>query len=688
VDAFCSTHTASSPSQSGGWWITPPRGTARATSWTPLNVVLAPSHETVAKGSPKESAASMNNEGEIQRLTMARRYGGDPAARNQARPGPDQGFPASTRTARCATIARMTATRLARPALAGAAVPLGFVAYRVQVDDLHSPELRAAAIVAVAWAFVAAGLVAWYLRPANRMGLLMTAVGFALLARQLRYSEDALVFTVFFLIGDVGYVLAGHATLAYPSGRVSSSIERQILRVAYAAALAFPLAILLLHGPDDPLRSFDPVPRRSLLLVSGHAQLASDLQKAFAVVLYGGLAVTLCLFIARRLSSATTRSRRLLAPLLLAGMALGLRAVLECVFTFVNRPRALAYDYLFWWQIAAFLALPAALLAGVLRARLARASVGDLVVELEHAPPEGVREALARALRDPTLEVAFWLPEQGAYVDATGRAIELPGEHDGRAATLLDDGGAPLAALVHDRSLDDEERLVRAAGAAARMALVNARLRAELISQLRAVEEARRRVAAAADGERRRIERDLHDGAQQRLVALAVQLRTAQHRMGAEADPAVDSILEAGVDELQAAVVELRRLAHGINPVSEDGLAAALESLAARTPLPVTVDLDDGELPPEVETTAYFVACEALANTVKHAHATSAALRTTVRGGVLTVEVADDGVGGARPDGSGLSGLAERVEAFGGTLRIESGPRGGTRVIGEIPCAS
>ena len=582
----------------------------------------------------------------------------------------------------------MPATRLARPALAGAAVPLGVAAYEVQVDDLHSPGLRAAAIVAVAWAFVAAGLVAWRQRPANGMGPLMTAVGFALLVRQFRYSHDAAVFTLFFLIGDLGYVVVGHATLAYPSGRVGSAVERGLLRVGYAAALAFPLAILLVHGAGDRLRSFDSSPRRSLLLVSHHAQLGLDLQKAFAVVLYGGLATALVVFIGRRLTLASVRSRRLLAPLLLAGVAIALRAVLECIFTFVNRPKALAYDDLFWWQIAAFIGLPLAFLAGVLRARLARATVGDLVVELEGTPPAGIRDALARALRDPTLEVAFWLPEQRAYVDAAGRPFELPGDPSSRAVTRLDDGGKPLAALVHDRSLLDEERLVLAAGAAARMALVNARLKAELIAQLRAVEESRGRIAAAADDERRRIERDLHDGAQQRLVALAVQLRTAQRRFGTAADPEVDAILNASVDELQAAVVDLRRLAHGINPVAEEGLAAALESLAARTPLHVLLDVAGAELTPPVETAAYFVVCEALANTVKHAHATNATVRVRQDGGFLTVEVADDGVGGADADGSGLRGLADRVEALGGRLRIESNAGGGTRVVGEIPCAS
>src|SRR5262245_11316507 len=578
----------------------------------------------------------------------------------------------------------MPASRLAGPALAAAAVVLGVVAYRTQVHDLHA-VVHAVAIVAVGWCFVAAGLVAWGRRPGNGVGPLMVAAGLALLLRQFRYSHDALTFTGFFALGEVGYVLVAHSALAYPAGRASGRLEVNLLRVAYAVAVAFPVAVLLVHSEHGRLLSLSPLPRRSIISVADNDSLATDLWKAYVVILYGGLAAAFIVVTIRRLATATMRARRVLAPLLLAACAIALRAVFETVFTFVSRP--LAYDYLFWWQIAAFMALPLALLAGLLRAQLARATVGDLVLELERTPPDGIRDALARALRDPALDVAFWLPEQRAYADASGRAVELPDARSSRAVTRLDEDGRPLAALVHDRSLLDEQRLVDAAGAAARMALVNARLKAELNAQLLEVEESRQRVAAAAGDERRRLERDLHDGAQQRLVALALQLRIAQHRFGGSADPAVEAILNASVDQLQAAVVELRELAHGANPVTE-GLTTAIESLAARTPLVVSVDVPDLQLPPQVEAAAYFVACEALANTVKHAQASSAMVSARQAGGVLTIEVADDGIGGARGDGFGLRSLADRVAALGGRLHVESEPGRGTRVIGEIPCAS
>jgi signal transduction histidine kinase len=578
--------------------------------------------------------------------------------------------------------------RLVGAALLVGGLALGITVYRVQTDALHSAN-HSLATVAVAWGFLVAGLAAWARRPAIRMGPLMVLTAFALLARQLRYSDDAVLFTLFFALGDIGYALVGHSALAYPSGRVTDRFERALVVAGYATVLVLPPLTLLFFDGTRPLIGFDPLPRDSLVSVWGDADAVVLLQKTQIVIFYGVLGAAFIVLVGRRLWLASPRTRRILAPLLLAAVAVALRAIFECVFTFVDRP--FAYDYLFWWQITAFIALPLALLAGLLRARLARTAVGDLVVELEHAPPEGVRHALARALGDPTLELAFWLPERGTYADAAGRPVELP--KDGvRAVTSLEHEGQPLAALVHDPSLLDEPKLVRAAGAAARLALENARLQADMRAQLAQVQESRVRIVAAADEERRRIERNLHDGAQQRLVSLALQLRTAQRRLGTdEADPAVEALLASAVNELQIAVSELRELARGVHPaiLTEEGLAPALESLAARCPFPVDLDVLDGRLPAQVEATAYFVVCEALANVAKHAGASSARVCLSRRNGTLSIEVADDGPGGARPvAGSGLGGLVDRVEALGGRLQVESPDGGGTRILGEIPCES
>ena len=570
-------------------------------------------------------------------------------------------------------------------ALAGLA--LGVVAYRMQIDNLgpFTSEARASAIVAVGWAFLLAGLVAWSRRPGNTFGPLMTAAALALLLRQLRYSHDSALFTGAFAVSELSYALVAHSVLAYPSGRVTDRYERSLVRVGYAATGLFPLAILLVYDGARPLRFF-PRPRESLLLVSAHPHLADVLQQTFVVLVWGALAALFIALVVRRLVRATPRARRILAPLLLAAVAVSLRAVFESVFTFVDRP--FASEYLFWWQIAGFVALPLALLAGFLRARLARATVADLVVALERTPPHDLASTLGRALGDRTLELGFWVPERRGFVDATGRPVELPSGTSARAVTHLEHDGQPIAVLVHDPSLHDEPRLVNAAAAAARLALENARLQAEMRAQLTQIRESRGRIVAAADEERRRIERNIHDGAQQRLVALALQLRTIQRQ---RVDASLDATLEEVVDGLLVAVEELRELARGVHPalLTEEGLAAALESLANRTPLRVSLAVCEGRLPPDVEAAAYFVACEGLANVVKHSHAAEARVTADRRDGLMLVAVEDDGVGGASVDsGSGLQGLADRVEALGGRLRVESPDSGGTRIVGEIPCVS
>jgi signal transduction histidine kinase len=585
-------------------------------------------------------------------------------------------------------LATVRARQVVVCAVGAGTVALGVAAYRVQVDNF-SRHSWAAASVAVGWAFVLAGSVAWLRRPANLLGPLMLAAGLAYLARQLRYSEDALLFTVFFLLGDLCFALVPHSILAYPSGRVEGRWSRRLVVAGYATVVGFPLAILLLHGAQHPLVT--PLPQRSLLLVADHAHAVELVQKAQTAIFYGVLTCLFIVVIGGRLLRATPRARRMLAPLLLAAVALALRGAFECFRTFVNQ-QPFAYAYLFWWQIAAFIALPLALLAGMLRARLARASVGELVVALDQAPatPQSLRDALARTLADPSLELYFWLPERREFVDAAGVAVSLPPEDSGRAVTTLDHHGEPLAAIVYDPSLLEEPELVDAAGAAARLALENARLHAQTRAQLQQVRESRRRIVSAADDERRRIERNLHDGAQNRLLALALELSAAQRRLGADTDPEVERLLAASVEELQSTVQELRTLARGLHPtvLTEYGLAAALEALTTRSPVPVRLDVCNERLPSQVEATAYFVASEALSNVVKHAHARTASIAARRADEWLVVEIDDDGDGGARAgEGSGLQGIVDRVEAIGGRFRISSGPSG-THITAEIPCAS
>jgi signal transduction histidine kinase len=574
--------------------------------------------------------------------------------------------------------------RALRFALALAAIPFGLLGYHILVHDLQSSRLNAVASIVVAWTFVAAGLVAWARRPESRVGVLMTFVGYALLERKLQYSHDSHIFTPAFVFGEVGLGSALiHVVLAYPSGRLTSRVERWFVGVAYTVSVAFPVAMLLVWDyPSSCANDCGHAFRQhSLISIAPSQTTFHALDKVFKIGVYGVFAAVFIALIAWRLWHATPRGRRRLAPLLLAGVVAGSRGVWGSIHEIVGG--STTSDAFYLWQVSGQVAIPLALLAGLLSARLARGGVADLVVELGRTPAAGVRDALARALHDPALQVAYWLPMRQSYVDEDGRPVELP--DDGRAVMKLED----IAAIVHDPELD--ARLVEAAGAAARLALHNARLQADVRAQLGKVQESRRRIVTAGDEQRRRIERDLHDGAQQRLVALALELRLAQRELGGELDPAIERILSAAVDELQVAVEELRELARGVHPaiLTEEGLAGALESLAGRTPVPVEiVSAPEDRLPREVEAAAYFVACEAIANAVKHSQATAIRVIAQRRNGRFVIEVEDDGIGGARENGgSGLRGLVDRVEAHGGTLHIESEPGQGTRVVGELPCA-
>jgi signal transduction histidine kinase len=334
---------------------------------------------------------------------------------------------------------------------------------------------------------------------------------------------------------------------------------------------------------------------------------------------------------------------------------------------------------------------PIVFLTGLLTARLARSAVADLFVDLrgELAPAE-LRAALARALRDPSLSLAYWLPEYESWADVDGRAVQLPDGRHGRAATLVADReGLPVAALIHDTALRDEPGLLDAVTAAAAIALENARLSVELRARLEELRGSRARLVEAGDSERRRLERNLHDGAQQRLVAIALQLRLLENRV--RDDPAAAEMASAARDELGRSLDELRELARGLHPaVLEHGLGAALDALAARSKIPTTVRCEvPARLPEPVELAAYFVAAEALTNVAKYADASEATVRAWREGELAVVEVADDGVGGADDSrGSGLRGLADRVEALDGRLRVVSPAGTGTIVSAELPCES
>jgi signal transduction histidine kinase len=307
-----------------------------------------------------------------------------------------------------------------------------------------------------------------------------------------------------------------------------------------------------------------------------------------------------------------------------------------------------------------------------------------------HAAPESTATVLADALRDPSLELRYWLPSSSIYVDASGQpARERP--DDERARTEVTRGGAPLGLLLHDPRLLESRDLLDSAVSAAGLAIEIARLRVEVNRQLAEVEESRARLVTAGYEERRRLERDLHDGAQQRLVSIGLSLRHVQHELADESDATLRAQLDDTVAEVAAAIDDLRRIARGVRPPGlDEGLATALRDLAARSPLDVTVELEGiADLDPDVATAAWYVASEALTNAAKHApgaHVRLVAQPTADNGVRISVE--DDGDGGATMrTGGGLAGLRDRVGAHGGSLELQSPAGGGTRVAAELPCA-
>ena len=311
------------------------------------------------------------------------------------------------------------------------------------------------------------------------------------------------------------------------------------------------------------------------------------------------------------------------------------------------------------------------------------------MVELQANPsPASLPDALGRALNDPSVRLAYWLPQFGSWADENGRAVRLPTADDDRVATLIEHDGQPTAALIHDPALSDERELLDGVSAAAAIALENGRLHAELQAGLDEVKGSRERVIEAEQKERKRLERNLHDGAQQRLIALRLELA----RLGTHLDdPESRARIDGAREELTISLEELRDVARGLHPavLSGHGLKVALESLAAGSTVPVRLTVSvDGRLDESLEVAAFYVVSEGLANVGKHARAAGATVNVGRSNGQLVVEVVDDGVGGADLDrGSGIRGLADRVEALGGRLRVWTPQGGGTRVRAELPCA-
>jgi signal transduction histidine kinase len=529
----------------------------------------------------------------------------------------------------------------------------------------------------VGWTFVGSGLYAWHRRPASRLGPLMIVAGLMwLVGRALRQIAVPIAFTGGAWIGDLWTAAFVWVLLAFPDGRLNSAFDRIVPALIVAVVGPLDLVWLLFWKPSEGTGN--------ALLTWDNADVADAIDTSQRLIVAGATLV-LAVVLASRWLAASKPLRRALLPVLAGAASLLLGTTLNALDRVgVSAPTVR------WLLLLALAAVPIAMMAGVLRSRMARAGVGTLVLDLHADPsPDDLRASMARALGDPTLEVAYWLPKLAYYADSEGRPVDVAAGVNGRTATTIERKGVPIAALLHDSSLDDEPELLNSVAAAAGMALENGQLHAELHARLEDLQGLQSRANEAEATERKRLERNLHDGTQQRLIALSMELTLLERRIGA--DPDLAARLEHARNELMMSLTELRDVARGLHPtlLTVQGLPAALESITAVCAVPARLSVDvAARLPEPVEVAAYYVVSESLANVGKHADASAVWVDVFCEAGSVVVEVTDDGIGGADPDkGSGLRGLRDRVEALGGTLLVSVPRMGGTRIRAEVPSA-
>jgi signal transduction histidine kinase len=507
-----------------------------------------------------------------------------------------------------------------------AGLALGTAAELAAYDTL-GPGL-AVADLAVGWVLLVSGFIAWTRRPASRVGLLMIGGGSTWFLGTL--LEPAL----FLHRGPLV-----HLHLSYPTGRLPTRLAQAVAALAYVTAIVEPLARN--EGLTLALSALVALAAAQAFLgTSGPARKASG--PALAAALAFAAVLALGAF-GRRLGWSAD------------AVLLTYEAVIACVVV--------------------------GLLVDLLRGRWSDAVVTGLVVDLgAHVEGASLRARLARALGDPSLVLAYRLPDAETFVDESGRPVESPKPGSGRAVTAVDDeNGERVAILVHDDGLLADRPLLDSIAATARIAVANARLQAEAREHAEALDASRRRIVEAGDAQRRRLEEELRLGAERRLDRVAALLAEARATLAQHDGEAIESL----ESDLRAARAELREFAQGMHPASltEGGLMPALAALAARSPIPVEVHGTVGRLPAPLEATLYFVCSEALANATKHAAASRVSIELSDDRGSIAVAVVDDGVGGADPSaGFGLRSLADRIDAHGGRLTVESPPGAGTRI--------
>jgi len=539
-----------------------------------------------------------------------------------------------------------------------------------------------AAIVAAYWGV---GTYTWWRRPESRLGPVVTGVGFVYTATSLAGSGESLAHTLGMVLWAACVVCTAYMYLCFPSGRLESRLER-VFMLAVAIGTAVVWGLLLALSPSLPaggsfVNCGHRCPPNALQFLAGRPATAAALATAVRVLFTASAIGVAILLVAKARSSGRLR-RRAIAPL----AAVFIASLLVFLIAQFMDPASLGRSATLRMTGGVLLiAIPFAVLAGQIRGEVfAAIGLGQVAVRADGKPltPAAVQELLGDALGDPSLKLALWSPGRNGFVGVNGVAARLPDDRSERGLTLVTRGNQVVAALVHDPLLDADPTVVEGLAATSLMLLDNARL----LEQLRA---SRARIVDAGERERRRLERDLHDGAQQRLVALQIRLQSARDLAR---DEELIKRLDATQRDAEAAVQEIRALAHGIYPAElhDLGLAYALRSLALRSPLPIrVVDRGIGRSSAVIEAAIYFCAREAIQNAVKHAGAGATVTVTLARRpGAIEFTISDDGIGmrdEVDPAGTGLTGMRDRIEAAGGTLEIVSFAGRGTQVRGTVP---
>jgi signal transduction histidine kinase len=566
---------------------------------------------------------------------------------------------------------------------------------------LTSPDASNAGLVALGRSLVVAvpvavGIWAWGTWPDRRFGPLLVLSGFVWSLTGLTESDGSVAYSLGRMAEWMAEPILVVLALSFPSGLLRRRVDRLIVAGAWltVALLYLPTALLVEHYPEPaPIGWCETgCPKNAFMVVSSQPAFVDSvvvpMREAIAISLFAAVIVVLVL----RVRHATRLMQRALVPVLSVGLV---RAATLILYFLIRRadPDSAALDVIAWIYVLTLPGIALAFVVGLVRARLtAGSALQGLALRLaQHPQRDELTDVLRTTMDDPTLELAYWVAEpERRWVDGSGRRIDLPAEGSGRLLTEVREGDRRVAALIHDAALEDSGGFVQAAGALALSSLENQRLTAKVDASLIELQESRARIQAAADSERQRIERDLHDGAQQRLVALRIKLGLAGDVMREDPARGARMVTQLG-DEAEAALEEVRSLAQGVYPslLADEGLAVALQALGRRSAPVARVATDGvGRFPPEIESAVYFCCLEALQNVAKHApNARSVSISLHVDNALL-FEVRDDGGGFARDTirpGLGFTNMHDRIAAVGGRLTIHSEPGGGTTVAGWVP---